>query len=512
MSNSAAGRSPTGLPLATARSRSHVARSLLFFLALLLCPAAVRAAAGLAKAAPPEKPNILFIMVDDLGKDWISCYGADGIKTPNIDRLAAGGMRFQNAWSMPQCTPTRVTLLTGQYPWRTGWVNHWDVPRWGVGYFDWERYTTFAGVLKKAGYKTALAGKWQINDFRLEPNALEKHGLDDWCVWTGYETGNPASGKRYWDPYIHTRAGSKTYQGKFGPDIYCDFLIDFMKRHRDRPQMLYFAMALTHGPLVHTPAEPEARGGLARHKAMVRYTDQLVGRLVKALEELNLRRRTIVIFTTDNGTAGGLRGTVAGKRPSGGKGTKYEGGVCEPFIVNGPGIVPAGKVTDALTDFSDLLPTFAALAGAELPSGVELDGRSFAPLILGKANDSPRQWIMALGHGAARLDSRGVRGQYDYTPRVLRDKRFKAWVDSDRKITALYDLSRDPLEKKNLLGDDDASVKAAIAKFQAVIVSQPAQDARPQYRPRKANPWDRKAGAKKQKRKRRKDRTKAGKP
>ena len=84
-------------------------------------------------AAETEKPNLLFIMVDDLGKDWISCYGADNIETPNIDALGKGGMKFHNAWSMPQCTPTRAALLSGQYPWRTGWVNHWDDPRWGVG-------------------------------------------------------------------------------------------------------------------------------------------------------------------------------------------------------------------------------------------------------------------------------------------------------------------------------------------------------------------------------------------
>jgi arylsulfatase A-like enzyme len=151
------------------------ARALLFVAGALL--------AG-ARLGALDRPNILLILVDDLGKDWIGCYGADGASTPHIDRLAAAGMKFRNAWSMPQCTPTRVTLLTGQYPWRTGWVNHWDVPRWGVGYFDWEEYTTFARVLRGAGYATAIAGKWQINDFRLEPGALAKHGFDDWCVWT----------------------------------------------------------------------------------------------------------------------------------------------------------------------------------------------------------------------------------------------------------------------------------------------------------------------------------------
>ena len=462
-------------------------------------------------AGTPEKPNVVFILVDDLGKDWIGCYGADEIQTPNIDRLAEGGMKFHNAWSMPQCTPTRVTLLTGQYPWRTGWVNHWDVPRWGVAYFDWERYVTLATIMKSAGYQSAVAGKWQINDFRVEPEALEKHGFDDWCVWTGFETQNPASAERYWDPYVHTREGSKTYRGRFGPDVYCDFLIDFMRRHRDEPMMVYFPMALTHGPLVHTPHEPDATDNREKHKAMVRYTDHLVGRLVEALDELEIRDRTIVIFSTDNGTSGGLLGTIDGKRPSGGKASKYEGGVCEPFIVNCPGLVPAGVETDALADFTDLLPTFAELAGASVPEGLAIDGKSLAPLLLGRADDSPRRWIMALGHGAAALDADGVRGKNDYADRVIRDKRYKAWVDTDKQIAELYDLKSDPLEQDNLVESIEPDVLAARARFQAVVDATPDQDARPDYRKRPPLPWDRKyAGgespAKPKERKRRKRR------
>jgi arylsulfatase A-like enzyme len=460
--------------------------------------------------AAVEKPNILFVMVDDLGKDWISCYGADDIKTPHIDALAKSGLKFHNAYSMPQCTPTRVTLLTGQYPWRTGWVNHWDVPRWGVGYFDWEKYTSFGTVMKSAGYKTAIAGKWQINDFRLEPLALQKHGFDDWAVWTGYEGMNPPSGERYWDAYIHTKAGSKTYKNKFGPDIYCDFLIDFMKQHRKEPMMLYFPMALTHGPLVPTPTELKVSDKRNKLKAMVHYTDALVGRLVNAVDDLGLRKRTIIIFTTDNGTSGGLRGTVAGKRPSGGKASDFEGGVCEPFIVNCPGLVAEGAETDALTDFSDLLPTFAELGGAKLPQGRTLDGKSFAPLILGKADDSPRKWILAMGHGAARMDTKGVRGRDDYTTRVIRDKRFKVWVKPNRRINALYDLKSDPLERNNLLERDsqDPAVTATLKKFNAVVASMPDNDARPQYRPRKANPWDRTPQAEKKKGKRKTEKRK----
>ena len=114
-----------------------------------------------SSAAKPQPPNILFIMVDDLGKDWVSCYGADDIKTPHIDALAKGGMKFHNAYSMGSCTPSRTTLLTGKYPYRTGWVSHWDVPRWGVGYFDWKKKqnTTFARLMKNLGYATCAAGQ-----------------------------------------------------------------------------------------------------------------------------------------------------------------------------------------------------------------------------------------------------------------------------------------------------------------------------------------------------------------
>ncbi|MFC1635322.1 sulfatase-like hydrolase/transferase [Planctomycetota bacterium] len=439
-----------------------------------------------------DRPNILFIMVDDLGKEWISCYGAEDIKTPNIDALAKTGMRFENAYSMPQCTPSRATLLTGQYPWRTGWVNHWDAPRWGVGYFDWKirQNLTFTRIMKTFGYTTAAVGKWQINDFRIAPDAMKKHGFDDWCMWTGYETGNPPSGERYMDAYINTPNGSKTYTGQFGPDVYTDYLIRFMADHKDQPMMLYFPMALTHGPLVATPAEPNAETKMEKHNAMIRYTDRLVGRIVRALDELKIRDRTIVIFTTDNGSSGGITGTRNGRKIRGGKAKKTENGVCAPFIVNCPGLVSKGVVTDALTDFTDLLPTFAELGEALVPKDLQIDGVSIAPLLLGKAKDSPRKWIMALGHGAAKLDEKGVRGKVDYTERVIRDKRYKVWVSKERKISQLYDLLSDAFEENNLITSTKPEHLIAIGKFQVVVDAMPEKDARPQYKPRKPNPWD----------------------
>jgi arylsulfatase A-like enzyme len=439
-----------------------------------------------------KQPNILFIMLDDLGKEWISCYGAEDIKTPNIDALAAGGIKFNNTYSMPQCTPSRATLLTGKYPWRNGYVNHWDVPRWGVGYFDWrpKENTTFARLMKDLGYKTCAAGKWQINDFRIEPQAMKKHGFDDWAMWTGWEAENPPSGERYQDPYIHTRTGSKTYKGKFGPDIYTDHIIQFMKEYKEDPMCLYLPMALPHTPFVATPDEPKASSKLDRHKAMVRYIDKLIGKLVKALEDFGIRDNTILIFTTDNGSTGSITGTLHGTKVQGGKSKEKESGICAPFIVNCPGLVPAGKETNALTDFSDLLPTFVELGGGKVPDDLVVDGKSIAPLILGKEKDSKRKWIMALGFGKGKLDKEGVRGREDFMSRVIRDKRFKVWVSKKKKIVRLHDLMEDPWEQTNLIDSTEEAHKKAIRKFEGVLASVPDKDARPLYTPRAKNPWD----------------------
>jgi len=462
--------------------------------ALLMLAALFQAAMTPALQAESRKPNILFIMVDDLGPEWISACGSKSIQTPNIDKLAAGGMRFLNAYSMPQCTPTRATLLTGQYPFRHGWCNHWDVPRWGAGcHFDPKHNMSFARIMKSAGYTTAIAGKWQINDFRVQPDILKQHGFDSWCMWTGFESNNKPSAERYWDPYIYTNTkASQTYKSKFGPDIYTDHLIQFMKDNRDRPMMMYFPMALTHGPLVHTPAEPNVTSKLDKHKAMVRYTDTLVGKLVSTIDDLGLRSRTIVIFTTDNGTSGGIRGSLNGRTIKGGKAKLTENGPRQPFIVNCPGLVPAGKTTDALTDFSDLLPTFAELGGAKLPKDLVLDGHSLAPVMLGKATDGPRDWILSMGFGPARLDAKGVRPRQIYTDRVVRDKRYKVFVING-EITRLHDLKEDPAEETNLIASTKAAHRSALAKLTSAVATFPKRDGRPRYDPTPAQPWDKKA-------------------
>jgi arylsulfatase A-like enzyme len=458
---------------------------------VLAIGASVKAQCGGIEAGP-SRPNVLLILVDDLGKEWIGCYGAEGIETPHIDALASGGMRFENAYSMPQCTPSRLTLLTGQYPFRHGWTNHWDVPRFGSGaHFDPGLNASFARILRDAGYATAAAGKWQIDDFRVEPLAMQEAGFDDWCMWTGGEGGNPISDERYWNPYISSGGRATTYRGAFGPDVFATSLIDFMRRHRDRPMLLYYPMALVHSPQVPTPDDPAAEGDQDRHAAMVRYADAIVGRLVSGLEDLGLRRRTVIIFTTDNGTGGNIRGRRLGREVRGAKAKMVEAGTAMPFIVNGPGIVPEGVVTGALTDFTDLLPTLADLAGAELAEGLVVDGHSIAPLIRGEVDDSPRDWILSMGGGNATYrDGRVVPAQA-YDDRVIRGRRFKLWVGPDGESTALYDLDSDPWEGRNLLDSDDPDAAAARDRLQAVAATFPDRDGAPRYRPNPPQPWDR---------------------
>lgn len=448
-------------------------------------------AASLATGAAADKPNIIFIMVDDLGKEWISCYGAEGIETPNIDKLAAEGMKFASAYCMPQCTPTRVTLLTGQYPHRHGWTNHWDVPRWGAGaHFDPKKNPSYPLALQRAGYKTAAAGKWQIDDFRVEPFAMQEAGFHEWCMWTGYESGVPASAKRYADPYIAMNGVTAAHKGKYGPDVYCDFLIKFMQTRKGEPMMLYFPMALTHGPFDPTPDAPDVKGSKAAFPEMVRYMDKLVGRIVAAAEELGIRDNTYIVFTTDNGSPG-LTGRRHGRAVRGAKAKMVEAGTAIPFVVTGPGIKP-GTVTDALIDFTDIAPTFVDLAGGKLPEAHTYDGKSFAPLLQGKADDSTRAWVMSMGGKPAKLRDGRVVPADPYDERVLRDKRFKVWVDGHGKITKLYDMPADPWEETNLVGSDKPEHAAALAKFEKVLATFPEKDAAPKYTKNPPQPWDRK--------------------
>ncbi|MFL2859318.1 MAG: sulfatase-like hydrolase/transferase [Pontiellaceae bacterium] len=433
-----------------------------------------------------DKPNIIFILLDDLGKEWISCYGAEDIQTPHIDRLAESGIQFSNVYSMPQCTPSRVCFLTGQYPFRNGWVNHWDVPRWGLGYFDWKMNPSVGRIMKTAGYKTAIAGKWQINDFRIHPNALVKHGFDDFCMWTGGETDPSSehhtiiSDKRYWDPYIHTKDGSKSYPGKFGPDIYNQFILDFISNNKDNPFFIYYPMTLPHGPLVHTPLHMNAESKLDKHKAMVNYIDYLLGKVVTHLRDLQLSERTLIVFTSDNGTAGNISNNRNGMKVKGGKMKTTENGVNTPFIVSWPGHILDNQKSDALIDFSDLLPTFSELAGATLETGYTYDGISVVSTFLNPQTDTSRNWILAMGSHPAKGTVNGIENTHTFRDRVIRGKKYKLFIGVDGKPQKLIDLSKDISESNNLL--QSRSHQNILDLFNEVLSDIPKKDNDPIYK------------------------------
>ena len=355
-------------------------------------------------------PNIVLIMADDLGAAAIGSYGGP-IATPRLDALAAEGTRFQTCWATPVCTPSRVQLLTGQYGFRNGYVNligqrpnpPADSPLYEVG-----DKLTFADVASDRGYATALAGKWQLTG--EHPDLVQECGFDRYRIWAypeylpaetphtgGWQDARRTVASRYWHPAILEDARYRpTDPGDYGPDLFTDFLADFIHDNRDRPFLAYYPMVLPHGPLEPTP-DPESPGGRipAGFPAHVAYVDHLVGRLVDTIDRLGLTERTLVLFTADNGSA------------RDGKTRTTERGVRVPLIARWPGQVPAGRVSPALVDLSDVFPTIAELTGASLPADHVIDGRSLVPVLRGEAEH--REWIFSyLGRRRLLRDSRWV--------------------------------------------------------------------------------------------------------
>lgn len=395
------------------------------FRPLLLCLAL--AAHGVAN----EKPNILFILADDVGREVLGCYGGQSYRTPNLDQLAADGMRFTHCYSMPVCHPTRVALLSGCYPATLG------NPKWG-SYPQAEEKNTFAQVLKNAGYATAVAGKWQLCLMKKDKLQPQRMGFDEWSVFGWHE------GPRFHDPMIYENGEVRNdTKGKYGPDLYAQFLIDFMKKNRKGPFLAYYSMALAHD-VTDDIGKPVPYGPDNRwlsYTEMAEDMDHQIGKLIRALDRLKLREKTLILYTTDNGTAGAsyLRVGKNGKfeRPKvysyfhgrmvqGGKGKLNDLGTRVPLIANWKGRIEGSQVIDDLVDFSDILPTFADLGGGKLP-GRELNGISFAGRLLA-GNPSTRKWAYSERKGGLRF---------------VRTRKHKLYSNG-----SLYDLAIDPDEKK----------------------------------------------------------------
>ncbi len=415
-----------------------------------LALAILGAAGGGADAATPARPNVIVILADDLGAGELGCYGNAVHRTPNLDHLAAGGVRFETCWATPICSASRVMFMTGQYGFRTGWFDlhgRETVPPPGDTINP--DLTTFADVLKARGYATGLAGKWQLGPVDKHPRTIFTSGFDAYRTWACQalpkdapdNLGPRAERRRYWWPsMIQNGSYLPTDKSDYGPDLECEWLMNFIEKQKDGPFLAYWPMTLTHEPWDPTP--DNTAGGL---RANVEYMDKLVGRLVAKVGKLGLADRTVILFTGDNGTG------------HAGKGHTTEEGVRTPLIANGAG-VRRGVVTDALVDFSDFLPTVADLAGAPLPSGVTLDGKSFAPVLRGDSNGE-RNWIFS----------------YLAYERMLRDRR---WLLDGAGLFWDCGNRRDGTGYTDVTGSQNWEVVAVRRRFAEILQHLPAAQKR----------------------------------
>lgn len=327
-----------------------------------------------------KKPNIIYILADDLGIGDVSCYGSDKNKTPNIDQLAKGGIRFNHSYTAPLCGPSRAMILTGRYAFRTGAVNQ-DM----VADIKPQDEVLIPSVLKTEGYITSLTGKW--SQFSLTPGDF---GFDDYITFQG--SGDYwATQKKKSENYIENGVNKKLDTLTYMPDLMHNHLVNFLTTNKDKPFFLYYSMVHVHALIQRTP---DSKPGSDLYEDNTAYMDKLIGKLLKTLDDLKLRENTLIIFMGDNGTASqyAFRSTINGKELSGKKGTMLECGSLVPTIANWPGVIEANKVSNTLLDSSDLLPTFAEVAGAKLPTKKLIDGRSFLPQLTGKKGN-PREWI-----------------------------------------------------------------------------------------------------------------------
>jgi arylsulfatase A len=381
-------------------------------------------------------PNIIFILADDLGIGNVSCYGADNYKTPNIDLLARGGVRFTHGYTVPLCGPSRAAILTGRYAFRTGAVNQ-DM----TGLMKPSVEIMMPKVLKSAGYVTASIGKW--GQLPLAPPDFD---FDEYLTFTG-------SGV-YWNSQDKARTykvdGKKVplQDKEYMPDVMHNHVVDFITRHHDKPFYIYYSLSHVHAEILPTPdSTPDSKDLYADNVA---YMDKLVGKLVAELERQKLREKTLIIFAGDNGTGGKYadQSTIGGRRLSGQKGSMLECGALVPLIANWPGTTPAGKVADDLIDSTDFLPTFAEVAGVKPPRNTIIDGRSFAAQLRGKKG-APREWIfIELGNQWYARES--------------------GWKLN--QSGQLFDMSNAPFEEKLVAADTkDPAAIAARKRLQAAL-------------------------------------------
>jgi arylsulfatase A-like enzyme len=437
----------------------------------------VLAAVGLPSAVAADRPNIVFILADDLGWTDLACQGSKYYETPHIDRLAAEGLRFTDAYTCgPNCQPTRAALLSGQYAPRTGMYTVGGIDR-----FNWQsrplkpaenvrklslEKVTIAQALKQSGYATGMFGKWHLgNDAEHHP---ARRGFDEAIETSG----------RHFD--FKTDPKQDVPKGAYLADWLTDRAVDFVRRHNDQPFFLYLPHFGVHSPheakqeLIARFKDKPAAGGHhdPTYAAMIASVDESVGRVMATLKELNLDQKTLVIFTADNGGVGGYQAAGVKKANSitdnaplrGGKGMLYEGGVRVAFMARWPGVIAAGKTSATPIISVDMYPTLLEIASAAPPSNQPLDGRSILPVLKsgGQATlDRPLFWHFP-GYLGAGMDS------WRTTPvGAVRRGDWKLLEFFEDGRLELYNLAQDLGQKRDLASAEPQRVQTLHAELVA---------------------------------------------
>jgi arylsulfatase A-like enzyme len=429
------------------------------------------------RSSGATRPNIIFILADDLGYTDLGCYGSRYYETPALDRLAVQGLRFTSGYTCgPNCQPTRAALWSGQYSPRTGVYTVGGIER-----FNWQsrplrpvdnvtklapEKITVAEALRQAGYATGLFGKWHLGD---DPeHHPSRQGFDEAVVSMG----------KHFD--FNTQPKADYPQGVYLADWLTDRALDFVRRHKDRPFFLNLAHFAVHAPHQAKPEliarfKPKAPVGGHHdptYAAMIASVDQSVERVLALLDELKLASNTLVIFSSDNGGVGGYEregiqgGSITDNAPlKGGKGMLYEGGIRVPYLFRWPGRIPAGGVCDQPINSVDLYPTLLELAGAKPPPGYPSDGTSYAPLLLsGSRSEQTRRPLF--WHFPGYLGAGG--GTWRTTPAgAIRAGDWKLLEFFEEGRLELYDLREDVGEKKDLASSQPAKMKELHAQLQA---------------------------------------------
>ena len=412
-------------------------------------------------------PNIVVIMADDAGYEAFGAYGSTQYSTPRLDAIAASGARFDNSFSTPLCTPSRYAIMTGKSNVRN--YNNW---------ITMVRSTyTFGDLFSDAGYATAIAGKWQLNSNRrlVAPYVRTKdagQGFDSHCLWFTNLTSS-GIGSRYWNPTIECNGALiDTTASDYGPDIFVDFLLDFIETNQNRPFFAYYPMVLPHVPFELPPDSscgPDDRSSCIYEK-MVSRADHNVGLIYDKLDTLGLLDNTLLLFTADNGTPRSIVSQLGGETIYGGKAMTTDGGTRTPLIAHVPGQSQGRVITD-LVDITDILPTVADAAGIDLPEdgtfAGTFDGVSFWDQLQGNAG-TPREWIYRYYWPQPYKRHHDRPSQH---PEIAyaRDKQYKLYSTGE-----LFDVTEDPLELWPLPSDDTDSAQARTT-LQAVLDSMPGR-------------------------------------